>query len=192
MRGEPIRAGIAQNHDAHIDAHLAQIQSLQGSRLPVEAGQAALAVFSAHIAEHMALQLAAQVAQVLGVPVEMFEQGIPPEIEAQIAPALTAAVVQVEQMRRQPSEMDVRLQIEQLRAANKAQIEQIRANTQLAVAASKARENQLDNKADMMINDRDNATAIIIARMKTAQPRPETRPHAPTNNLLPSAEVRRQ
>jgi len=191
MKGEPIRAGVSQNHSAHIEAHLAQIQGLAGSSIPAQAGQMASVALSAHIAEHMAFQLAVDVAAALGIPVEAFQQGIPPEVESQIAPALAQAVVQIERMRATPGDADVRLQIEQIRAENKTAIEQMRMNAKIAEIAARSKDGREENQSDFQINREDNATALLIARMKTAQPRPITRPRAPTNNPQPRSDPRR-
>lgn len=186
MKNMPIVAGPAQNHAAHIDAHLASLKGLQSSPLAPEDGERVMAAMAAHIVEHFALDLAVQVAAAMGVSLADFAEGIPPEIEYQIAPMLAQAIQQVEQMRASPTDNDIKLQIEQLRAENKLAVEQIRTNASLAKEAMESQQKRGSDATSTLNNREDNATALLIAGLKgTSVPRTDQPVTAPSQNMSP-------
>jgi len=67
----------------------------------------------------------------------------------------------------------------------------MRMNAKIAEIAARSKDGRAENHSDFQINREDNATALLIARMKTAQPRPMTRPRVPTNNPQPRSDPRR-
>lgn len=79
ITGGQLRAGPAQDHEAHIQVHsaLGEIPAMQ-----------------AHIAEHMALQMRQQVERIIGQPLPPPGTPLPPQIENQIA-VLTAKAMKV-------------------------------------------------------------------------------------------------
>lgn len=126
LAGKPVRAGLTQNHQAHIDSHSAQLKMLQASQLPVQQGDAASAVLAAHVSEHIGMQLMVEVAAITGIPVEQLGPNMPPEMEAQIAPAIAQAVMQIEEMRRPPDREDAKYKIEQLKQTGSTQREMLK------------------------------------------------------------------
>lgn len=108
---QPIAAGPEQNHAAHIVAHAAQMRLVQNSDLPVEQGEAVMAALSAHIAEHMGLQLLMQVSASLGVPPDQL-QGLPPAAEMQLA----QAIQRFEEEARPPEAEDTRIATARIKA----------------------------------------------------------------------------
>jgi hypothetical protein len=184
LRGEPVRAGVSQNHQAHIDAHTAQMAGIQNSSLPVAAGQAAAAALAAHIAEHQGLQLAVGVAAQLGMDPQTFVDGVPPEIEAQIAPAVAAAVAEIEAQRKPKDEADIRVAIEQMKSETKIAIEQMRAEAQEAELAAEERITKMVQTAETYRNDKDNFWAMEIAKLKV--PKPAAAPIDPNPSTMPS------
>jgi hypothetical protein len=191
LAGSPFKAMPTQNHQAHIDAHVIQMRMVQNSNLPVEKGQAVMAVLSAHIAEHMGLQALVEVSSIMGISLEQFGPNMPPEVEAQIAPAIAQALAQIEQARTPP---DPKLSAEQVRAQAAERREMIKAEAKVASDTvreeAKVRELQLKQEHDREIEtmrqrherelqeakdgaamDReieDNTAAIQIARMRAS------------------------
>lgn len=189
LAGQPLRAGPMQNHQAHIDAHTSQMRMLQNSALPVEQGQAVMAVLSAHIAEHMGLQLMVEVSGITGIPMDQLGPNMPPEVEAQIAPVIAQAMAQIEAMRTPP---DPATSVEEIKQAGALQREQLKVEaqnrreaekgeTRLVETAMKARhdkemedmkqrhQRELQRQKDEASMDReieDNTAALQIARMK--------------------------
>ena len=86
----PLKAFIQQNHDAHIQAHVAFMQNPQNQQNPQVTGG-----LQAHIQEHQALKYRLQVAEMLGQQgMQLPQPGpdgqmpqLPPEMESQIAMA---------------------------------------------------------------------------------------------------------
>lgn len=129
LAGIPIKAGVSQNHAAHIEAHTIQMRMVQNSSLPVEKGQAVMAVLSAHIAEHMGLQVLVDVATRLNLPLEAMGPDMPPDIEAQLAPAIATAMAELEALRVPP---DPAASIEQIKQQGAERRELIKAQSQAA------------------------------------------------------------
>ena len=94
----PLQAFIQQNHDAHIQAHLAFSQNPAAAQNP-----AAVQALNAHIQQHQALKYRIQVEQLLAQQgVQLPQPGpdgqlpqIPPEYENQIAMAAAQATQQI-------------------------------------------------------------------------------------------------
>lgn len=182
LAGKPIRAGLSQNHQAHIDGHTAQLKMLQTSQLPIEAGDAASAILAAHISEHIGMQLMVEVASITGIPIDQLGPEMPLEMEAQIAPAIAQAVAQIEEMRRPPDGEDSKVQIQQIKEAGATQREQMKSQTKLTEAGLKVKHDaeraQMDHRHKLEQQERDNQAAMAreiesggvdmaIARMKT-------------------------
>lgn len=174
LRGMPLRAGLSQNHQAHIDTHAAQMRMLTTSQLPVEKGEAAMAALSAHIAEHMAQQLLVEVARRAGIPPQQFEQGIPPELEGQLAPIIAEAMMAIEQERAAASgdgnEGQEKVAIEQVKHQGRMTELSMKQRHENQMAELKRRhELELQGRKDaaaMAREEADNEAAIEIASMR--------------------------
>ena len=171
LAGKPIVAGLTQNHMAHIDAHTAQMSGLQTSNLPVEQGQAAMSVLAAHIAEHYAMDTMVKVAAKTGIDLGMMQEGIPPEMEMQVAPLIAAAIQEIE-AERAPEEgrEESKIAIEQVKGQNAAGLETMKQRHAQQMAELKHKQQmELQAKRDEAAMDRavqDDETAIEIAGMK--------------------------
>lgn len=178
MRGEPIRPAPQQNHRAHIDAHVSQMRGLQASQLPVETGQLAAAALAAHIAEHEALDLMVQVSARLGLPIEALMEGLPPEMEAEIAPELAAVIAEIENARRPKEDQDPRIIVEQIRSETKLAIEQIQAQHKELDRQAKIELRRIQEEAATYRNITDNRYAIEIAELGV-KGKPPVKPDIP-------------
>lgn len=170
LQGKPVVAGLSQNHQAHIDSHAAQMKMLVGSSLPVEMGDAAMASLSAHIADHMAKEALIAVASAIGMDPAMMQEGIPPELEAQVAPMIALAIQQLEEQRRPPEQDDGKLAIAQLNAQAKVETETMKQRHEREMATMKHQQAlQLQRQKDdaqMAREIEDNDAALEIAAMK--------------------------
>ena len=168
LGGMPVKAGFNQNHQAHIDTHAAQMRELQESHLPVEKGEAALAVLSAHIAEHMSQMQLVEVARRIGVPVEQL-MDMSPEVEYRIAPMVAEAVSQIEAERRAGRGEESRIEIEKVKGENDLRIETMRQeHKERMQTMQQAHEKDLQKMRDTAAMDRalqDDETAMEIASM---------------------------
>ena len=94
----PLKAFPQQNHDAHIQAHTAFMQSPQLQQNPQ-----AMSALQAHMQEHIALKYRVQMEQILAQQgVQLPQPGpngempqLPPEVESQIAVAAAQATQQI-------------------------------------------------------------------------------------------------
>ncbi len=169
LNGTPIRAGISQNHQAHIDSHASQMRMLQTSSLAVEQGMAAQAALSAHIAEHMGLQMSVDVAARIGMPLDQMVQ-IPPEMEGQIAEQIAQGIAAIEQ-ERTPAEQaqESRSQVEQIKGQNQQSLEQIKHRQAMELeklkAAHAAQLQQQRDDAAMERAEQDDDSALAIAQL---------------------------
>ena len=98
LLGAPLQAFPQQNHDAHIQAHMAFMQNPQ-----VQQNPAAMAALQAHIQQHQALKYRLQVMEMLAQQGMQLPQigpdgqmpQLPPEIESEIAIAAAQATQQI-------------------------------------------------------------------------------------------------
>jgi len=94
----PLKAFPQQNHDAHIQAHMAFLQSPQ-----IQQNPQAMSALQAHIQEHQALKYRIQVEEMLAQQgIQLPQPGpdgqlpqLPPEMESQIAMAAAQATQQI-------------------------------------------------------------------------------------------------
>lgn len=173
LAGQPVAAGLTQNHQAHIDTHTAQMRMIEVSQMSVDDGDRAMAALAAHIVEHYSQMMLVDVASRMGVDPTIFAQGIPPELEGQLALAIAEATAAVEAERRPPEP----------REESKAMLEQIKQRGKLTETEMKQRHDaeqkdldrrhaielqKLKDEAETERQDRDDDTALEIARMKAS------------------------
>ena len=172
MKGEAVVAGLDQNHQAHIDAHAAQMRMIQNSQLPVDMGDGAMAQIASHIAEHMAMQLRVEVAARAGISMDQLEQAASdPRFAAQIAPAIAEQIVKIEAERRPPEQQgEDKTQLEFIKGQNARTLQQQKDS---AAAAEKAKDRahekelaQLKEEGQNYRAEMDDDTAVEIASMK--------------------------
>jgi hypothetical protein len=112
---KPVKAFVEQNHEAHIQAHMAAIQNpkIQMMMQQNPQAQAIMAAAMAHINEHMAFEYRKQVEMAIGVPLPTEEQNkhIPPEIADKIAMMVAQASQQLtQQAQQQQAQQQAQLQ----------------------------------------------------------------------------------
>ena len=97
LRGEPVKAFLYQDHDAHITTHMSFIQDpilaqLIGQNPRAPQIQAAM---MAHIAEHAAFKYRAQIEQQMGISLPPESEDLPPQIELALSTMIAQASQQV-------------------------------------------------------------------------------------------------
>ena len=158
INGSPAKAFSFQDHDAHIQVHIAAIQDPKITELLSQAPdqQAIIANAQAHIQEHLAFQYRERIQKELGLELPSEDMQLPPEIEAKLSALVAQAADQLlqkdqqeaaQRQQQQQAEDPVlqlkqrELQIEEQAAMAKAQTDQQRVETQqqkLALDAQKA------------------------------------------------------
>ena len=105
---KPVKAFIEQNHEAHIQAHMAAIQNPKIQQLMQmnPQAQAIMAAAMAHINEHIAFEYRKQVEMAMGMPLPNEEQNkqVPPELADRIAMLAAQASQQLTQRDQQQAQ----------------------------------------------------------------------------------------
>jgi hypothetical protein len=147
---KPVKAFIEQNHEAHIQTHMAAIQNPKIQQLMAmnPQAQAIMAAAMAHINEHIAFEYRKQVEMAIGAPLPGEEQNkhMPPELADQIAMATAQASQQILQRDQQQAQMqknqqqmqDPIIQMQQQELQLKMQEFQLKQQKQAIDAAAKA------------------------------------------------------
>jgi hypothetical protein len=105
---KPVKAFIEQNHEAHIQAHMAAIQNPKIQQLMQmnPQAQAIMAAAMAHINEHIAFEYRKQVEMAMGMPLPNEEQNkqVSPELADRIAMMTAQASQQLTQQAQQQAQ----------------------------------------------------------------------------------------
>ena len=147
---KPVKAFMEQNHEAHIQVHMAAIQNPKIQQLMQmnPQAQAIMAAAMAHINEHIAFEYRKQVEMAIGSPLPGEEQNkhMPPEMAGQIAMMTAQASQQLlqrdqqqqaqQQAQQQMQDPIVQMQMQELQL--KQQDLQLKAQKQQIEAAEKA------------------------------------------------------
>ena len=163
---KPVKAFIEQNHEAHIQVHMAAIQNPKIQQLMAmnPQAQAIQAAAMAHINEHIAFEYRKQIEMAIGQPLPGEEQNkhVPPEMADQIAMATAQASQQLLQRDKQQAQMqqnqqqmqDPIIQMQQQELQLKMQEFQLKQQKQQIDAAAKADQIRVEEeriKAQMQI-----------------------------------------
>lgn len=97
LKGEPAKAFLFQDHEAHIKVHMAMIQDptiaqLIGQNPRAPQIQAAL---MAHVSEHVGFAYRQKIEQQLGMPLPPEDEKLPPQIEIALSSMMAQAAQQV-------------------------------------------------------------------------------------------------
>jgi hypothetical protein len=97
LNGDPVKAFIYQDHEAHIQVHMAAAENPEMQKLIKKApnAKAMQAAMSAHIAEHVAFAYRAKIEQQLGVELPGPDEKLPEDIELRISRLVAPAADQV-------------------------------------------------------------------------------------------------
>ena len=108
LTNEPVKAFIEQNHQAHMQVHMALLQDpkIQATLQQNPQAQALMAAVMAHINEHTALDYRRQVETMIGVslPSEEMNKKLSPEMADQIAVMSAQASAQITQQNQQQAQ----------------------------------------------------------------------------------------
>jgi hypothetical protein len=142
INGEPVKAFIYQDHEAHIQVHMAAAQNPQMQELLQQAPNAGAvqAALAAHVAEHVAFAYRAKIERELGVELPPPNEPMPEDIELRISRLAAPAAAQVtgkaqqEAQAREQAEMqeDPIVQMQQRELALKEQAAMAKAQTEMA------------------------------------------------------------
>jgi len=100
LKGEPTKAFMYQDHDAHIAVHTTFMQdpmiAQQIGQSP--AAQQMMGAIQAHLSEHLAFSYRKKIEEQMGVPLPPPDKPLPPEIEVQLSRLTAQAATQLMQI----------------------------------------------------------------------------------------------
>ena len=137
INGKPVKAFMYQDHQAHIQTHMAAMQDPKIMELMGQNPQAQMiqAAAMAHISEHIAYEYRKQIEQQLGTSLPAEDEEIPKEVEVELSKLVSQAAQQLlannqaeaQQQQAQQQAQDPLLQMQQQELQLKAQDLQIKA-----------------------------------------------------------------
>ena len=147
INGRPVKAFIYQDHQAHIQVHMAAMQDPKIMQLVGQNPRAQMiqAAAMAHINEHIAFEYRKQIEEQLGVPLPGPDEKLPEDIELDVSRLAAAAAQQLlqknqaeaQQQQAQEQMQDPLIQMQMRELAIKEQDTQIKARKQQVEEAEK-------------------------------------------------------
>ena len=142
INGKPVKAFIYQDHQAHIQVHMAAMQDPKIMQMIGQNPQAQTmqAAAMAHINEHIAFEYRKQIEEQLGVPLPTPDENLPEDVEVELS-RLTAAAAQkllqkdqaeAQQQQAQQQQQDPLIQMQQQELQIKQQESQAKAQKMMA------------------------------------------------------------
>jgi hypothetical protein len=142
INGKPTKAFIYQDHQAHLQVHMAAMQDPKLMQMMSQNPQAQViqAAALAHINEHIAFEYRKQLEEQLGVPLPKPDENLPEDVEVELS-RLTAAAAQkllskdqaeMQQQQAQQQQQDPLIQMQQQELAIKQQESQAKAQKMMA------------------------------------------------------------
>lgn len=97
LNGEPVKAFMYQDHEAHLQVHMAAAKNPQLMEMMAQHpnAQQVAAAGAAHVSEHLAFAYRAKIEQELGVELPSPEQPLPEDIELRISRLVAPAAAQL-------------------------------------------------------------------------------------------------
>lgn len=179
LTGKPVKAFIQQNHQAHIQVHMAAIQDPHIQELLANnpKAQAIGGAAMDHINEHIAFEYRKRIEQIMGrtLPTEEQTKNMPPEMAEQVAMLTMQASQQLLQQNKQESQQkkaqqqmqDPIVQMQQQELQLKMQELKLKAQKQQIDAAAKA--DQLEIERDRLETQKEIAAMQVSATAAAAK-----------------------
>ena len=186
LNGEPVKAFIYQDHEAHIQVHMAAMQDPEIQKLVTKApnAKAMQAAMSAHVAEHVAFAYRAKIERELGVELPGPDEKLPEDIELRISRLVAPAADQVtgkakmmaqaEQNAKQ--QQDPIVQMQQRELAIKEQEAMAKAQTEMAKIQVDLEKSQNKSMLDLQKMEQQERieSARLASKMATQQGKDES------------------
>jgi hypothetical protein len=150
LNGKPVKAFMYQDHQAHIQVHMAAIQDPKIQQIVSQnpLAQTIQAAAMAHINEHVAFEYRKQLEEQLGVPLPAPDETLPEDVEFEISKLMAQAAgkllakdqSEIQQQQIEQQQQDPIIQMQQQELALKAQDLQIKQQkTQADIEIEQAR-----------------------------------------------------
>ena len=166
LNGKPVKAFIYQDHEAHIQAHMAFLQDPKLAELVGQSPNAKKmqAVMAAHIQEHLAFLYRQNIEKELGMELPTPEEDLPEDIEYRISRLVAPAAAQLtgksaqekqaQQAQQQMQDPVIQMQMQELQLKQaeiqqkaEAEMARIQLETQKALAKSQLDQQRLEQQA---------------------------------------------
>lgn len=97
INGEPVKAFMYQDHEAHITAHMAMLENPDIMKVMEKApnAKAVAAAMSSHVQEHLAFAYRAKIEKELGVQLPAPDESMPEDIELRLSRLVAPAAAQL-------------------------------------------------------------------------------------------------
>lgn len=188
LKGEPTRAFIYQDQDAHIAAHTSFMKDpmIAATIGQNPMAQQMMAAIQAHIAEHLAFAYRRRIEEQMGVPLPPPDKELPEDVEVQLSKLVAQAstqllqlnMAQAQQQQAEQQAQDPLIQIQQAelqikaeevkRKAAKDQADMALAQARLAIDAERIKAESQREKMRIQAQDKQNAQKIkadVITKM---------------------------
>ena len=142
INGEPVKAFIYQDHEAHIQVHMSLTENPEVMKLMAKSpgAKAAQAAMASHVAEHVAFAYRQRIEKELGVQLPPPDEPMPEDIEYRISQLVAPAAAQVTGKAQQQAQaeqnaqqqQDPVIQMQQKELQIKEQAAQAKAQTEMA------------------------------------------------------------
>jgi hypothetical protein len=179
LKGEPTRAFIYQDHDAHIAAHQSFMQDPMIAQTIGQnpMAQQMAAAMQAHIAEHLAFLYRKKIEEQMGIPLPPPEAKLPEDIEVNLSRLVAQAstqlmqknMAQAQQQQAQQQMQDPIMQMQQAELKIKSQDSQTKAQKVQGDLAIKQQELQLKAQELAAKQGEDPRVAALKAQMGMQQ-----------------------
>lgn len=148
LKGDPAKAFIHQDHEAHIATHLAFMHDPKLQQLLANdpTAQAKHAAGMAHINEHLAFAYRQQIEKNLGFQLPAYEEELPPEIEVEMSRMMAQAAAKLAQANQ--AEM-AQKKNEQMQQDPMIQLQMADIKIKEAEVQRKAMKDQMDHQVDV-------------------------------------------
>jgi len=175
LKGEPTKAFIFQDQDAHIAAHTTFMKdpmiAAQIGQNPM--AQTMMAAIQAHIAEHLAFAYRRKIEEQMGVPLPPPNEKLPEDVEVQLSRLVAQAGAQLlqlnmanaQQQQAQQQAQDPLIQMQQAELQIKAQEVQRKTQKDQAEVALAQQRLKIDSERIQAENTREQARLIAANKM---------------------------
>jgi len=177
LKGKPLKAFAYQDHEAHIQVHMAAAQDPMVMQLIGQnpQAQAIMGAMMAHVAEHVGFGYRRKIEQQLGMPLPPEDEKLPPQIELALSAMMAQAAQQVlqqsqqaaAQQQAQQQAQDPVLQLQQQELQLKAQ--QLELQKQKLAIDAAARADEIDIKETQVSGNLQLEAMKLSAQMKDSQ-----------------------
>jgi hypothetical protein len=168
MVGKPIKAGIWQDHNAHITVHNAQMLILQQAPEP---DQNAIGILQAHIKEHEAFSYQIQMQKIMKIKLPDETAELPPEMQNEIAVKAAKAAekmlkAQADQQTAQQPIDPTQVMFEDLQIKRESNMIRQQENAEKMQLEQKAKQDQNSSQTKLMIEQMQEAFKQQMEQMR--------------------------